>query len=244
MSLEILHRDDDFVAIYKPAGLLVHRTSIDAGETRFCVQILRDQIGREVTPCHRLDKPASGALLFALNRPALKRAQAAFAAARTLKRYLAIVRGWIQEEGQIDYSLRYETDGYNGGGKGKIQHAKTNFRRLAKTELPFAVGKYPGSRYSLVELTPQTGRKHQLRRHLAHLRHPIVGDTRHGDGAHNRFFREHFACHRLLLVATELRFPEDSDMGGLHIRTLPDTDFRRVAEAAGLLAGPEKNVSP
>lgn len=237
MGLELLYQDREFVAIYKPAGLLVHRTPLDSRETRFCVQLLRDQLGATVFPCHRLDKPTAGILLFALNKPALQRAQEAFSTGRALKRYLAVTRGWIAESGTIDYPLRYEHDVHDDRTGGRIQEARTDFQRLAITEIEAPVGRYSTARYSLVSLTPATGRKHQLRRHLAHLRHPIAGDTRHGDGAQNRFFRERFDCHRLLLVATELSFPVDSDPGlaKIRIKTEPDPDFQTVLRQAGLL---------
>lgn len=234
MPLGILYQDDHFAAVYKPAGLLVHRTMLDARETRFCVQMLRDQLGRPVYPCHRLDKPTAGILLFALNKAALRLAQEALGSGQAQKRYLAIVRGWMPESGKIDYPLRYEKDELDPKRPEAPQPAVTNFRRLATTELPHPVGRYSSARYSLVELEPETGRKHQLRRHLAHLRHPIIGDTRHGDGAHNRFFREHFNSHRLLLVATALGFPGGA--GGLPaaITTAPDPEFLATARRAGL----------
>jgi tRNA pseudouridine65 synthase len=237
MRLDLLYKDDQFVAVYKPAGLLVHRTFLDAGETRFCVQILRDQIGAEVFPCHRLDKPTSGILLFALDKPALKQAQEEFASGRALKRYLAIVRGWTAPVGLIDYPLRYEKDDYDERRPKQAQVAITDFQRLATAEVNIPVGRYSSGRYSLVELRPRTGRKHQLRRHLAHLRHPIVGDTRHGDGAQNRFFRTHFHCHRLLLVATGLGFAESSPLAQIRIKARPDEEFLRALEQAGFDLG-------
>jgi tRNA pseudouridine65 synthase len=235
MPLEILYEDDRFVAVYKPAGLLVHRTFLDAGETEFCVQLLRDQLGCEVFPCHRLDKPTAGVLLFARDKSTLRQAQEAFAGGLVRKEYRAIVRGWIAAEGVIDYPLRYEVDDYDGRCPRGPQEAVSRFQRLATTELPVRAGRYPTARYALVSLMPETGRKHQLRRHLAHLRHPIIGDTRHGDGAHNRFFRLQFQSHRLLLVATKLEIPAASALQEMRIEARPDTDFLRVARAAGLI---------
>jgi tRNA pseudouridine65 synthase len=243
MHLDILHRDADFVAVYKPAGLLVHRTFLDAHETRFCVQMLRDQIGCDVFPCHRLDKPTSGIILFALNQPALQQALEAFATGAVTKRYLAIVRGWPPPTGEIDYPLRYEDDDYDARTGGRIQEAKTAFQRLATTELPQPVGRYPTARYSLISLHPSTGRKHQLRRHLAHLRHPIVGDTRHGDGAQNRFFRQHLDCHRLLLTASDLAFSPDSPLREIRIHARPDLDFRAAADQLDL-SEPSEQTHP
>lgn len=234
-SLELLYQDNDFVAVYKPAGLLVHRTWLDAGETRFCVQMLRDQIGKPVFPCHRLDKPTAGILLFALHKPALRQAQEAFAAQQVEREYVAIVRGWIPEAGRIDYPLRYEPDAFDERRPAAIQEAVTDYERLALAEINKPVSRYATARFALVRIRPQSGRKHQIRRHLAHLRHPIVGDTRHGDGAQNRFFREQLQSHRLLLVATGFGFTKKSTLGHIRIVTNPDADFRRVAAGVGPL---------
>ncbi len=204
--LEIVYRGETLVVINKPAGMLVHRTSLDYGETVFAVQRLRDQIGLKVHPVHRLDKPTSGLLLFALNLDALKDLQTQFMERKVEKTYWAIVRGYLSGEGTLDYPLKREVDSYSQATTEVNQNAVTHHRCLAQTELQLPVGRYPTTRYSFVELKPETGRKHQLRRHMAHLRHPIVGDTRHGDGVHNRFFRERWGIHRLLLHAQQLSF--------------------------------------
>ncbi|MCB1123108.1 MAG: tRNA pseudouridine(65) synthase TruC [Verrucomicrobiae bacterium] len=204
--LEIVYRDETCVVINKPAGMLVHRTSLDHGETVFAVQQLRDLLGMQVYPVHRLDKPTSGLLLFALDAETLKALQSQFRERKVEKSYWAVVRGYLSGTGTVDYPLKREVDAYSKSTKEESQSAVTHFRCLAQTELPIPVGRYPTARYSWVQLKPETGRKHQLRRHLAHLRHPIVGDTRHGDGVHNRFFREHFGISRLLLHARTLSF--------------------------------------
>ncbi len=202
---EILYQDKHLVAINKPSGLLVHRSPIDARETRFAIQIIRDQIGQRVYPTHRLDKPTSGVLLFALDRDTASSVNEQFRNRTANKTYLAIVRGHTEKQGHIDYALREQPDSIVGtAGNQLIKEAKeavTDYRCLLQTELPYPVGRYPTTRYSLVELQPKTGRKHQLRRHMKHIFHPVVGDTTHGDGRHNQFFREHFGCHRLLLHA-------------------------------------------
>jgi len=226
--LEILFADDHLVAVHKPSGLLVHRSPIDRRETRFAMQLLRDQLGRRVYPVHRLDKPTSGVLLFALSADSARPLARAFAEGRVEKTYLAVVRGVPAETGTIDHPLREEPDGLAASGadprKG-AQAAVTAFRRLASTELPCAVGRYPSSRYALVEAQPRTGRRHQLRRHFKHLFHPIIGDTKYGEGRHNRFFREAFACHRLLLAAVELAVPHPADGSPLTICTPPEASF-------------------
>jgi tRNA pseudouridine65 synthase len=208
-TLEVLYRDDQLVAVNKPAGLLVHRTGIDAGETRFAVQILRDQLGAPVYPVHRLDKPTSGVLLFGLDS-AVARALAAFFANRQVRKtYLAIVRGFVDDVGEIDYPLKETYDGKGTCPRPDCvspRSAVTRYRCLDRFEVPRPVGRHPTGRYSLVEVRPETGRRHQIRRHLKHVAHPIVGDVRYGDGRHNRLFRECFSCSRMLLAATEIAF--------------------------------------
>jgi tRNA pseudouridine65 synthase len=199
--LRILFRNTDFVAVDKPAGCFVHRSSLDPQASPLVLQLLRDQLNCAVWPCHRLDRPTSGVLLFALNKNALRSAQEAFAAGQIKKTYRAVIRGWIEAEGCVDAPLRRED-----GGRGP-QAARTLYRRVAQAELPTPVGRYLSARLSLVELRPATGRRHQLRRHMAHIRHPILGDTRHGDGAQNRLLRELCRSQQLMLRAVSLALP-------------------------------------
>lgn len=205
--LDILYRDDHLIAIDKPPGLLVHRSDLDRHETRFAVQLLRDQIGRRVQPVHRLDKGTSGVLLFAFDPDITRELSRQFENNAVEKTYLAVVRGWPPEAGVIDHALSRQHDDYGRTLTNKeAQPAQTRFRRLATIELPVAVDRYPTSRYALVELRPLTGRHHQLRRHMKHIGHPIIGDATHGKGVHNRFFQRECACHRLLLACTAITF--------------------------------------
>ncbi len=208
-DLTIVYEDDCLIAIDKPSGLLVHRSWLAKDAREFALQKLRDQIGQHVFPAHRLDRPTSGLLLFAKDADTARALTTEFTERRVAKRYHAVVRGYLGD-GVLDYPLREEldkiADKFADQDKAP-QPAVTGYRCLQQVELPYAVSKkHATTRYSLLELSPQTGRKHQLRRHMAHLRHPIVGDTHHGDGRHNTFFREQFNCHRLLLAATGLRF--------------------------------------
>jgi len=207
--LTLLYRDEAIVVIDKPPGLLVHRSEIDRHETRFAIQILRNQIGQYVWPAHRLDRGTSGVLLFALSSELASKLGKQFEAGTVDKRYLAVVRGHPPESGSIDHPLSRQRDDREWQGERSSQEAQpalTRYRRLATVELPFEVDRYPSSRYALLELEPVTGRRHQLRRHLKHLAHPIIGDATYGKGKHNRFFAEHFGCHRLLLACTGLAF--------------------------------------
>jgi tRNA pseudouridine65 synthase len=204
--LPILHRDEHVVVVDKPSGLLVHRSIIDRYERRFAVQMLRNQLGRRVYPAHRLDKGTSGALAFALDRVSAAALAMQFASSEVRKKYLAVVRGWPEAQGLIDHPLEPVLDDVLGLQPGEARDARTTFRTLATVELPHRVDRYPTARYALVELEPLTGRRHQLRRHLAHASHPIVGDSTYGKGKHNRLFRNLYASQRLLLACTQLTF--------------------------------------
>lgn len=231
--LEIIYQDEYLVAINKPSGLLVHRSNIDRRETRFALQMLRDQIQRHVYPVHRLDKPTSGILLFALSPEIARSLSEQFAAQQVTKRYLAVVRGYVPEHVVIDHPLKEEWDKMTDRRAQKNkppQEAVTEIRRLATAELPVCVDRYPQSRYSLLEAFPRTGRKHQIRRHLKHIAHPVIGDAKHGKGVHNRFFQERFNCHRLLLACVEVHCQHPVNDIPLLLKAGLDQPFLQVIE--------------
>ena len=176
-TLPILYRDERLVVVDKPSGLLVHRSPIDRHETRFALQILRDQLGQRVYAIHRLDKGTSGVLAFGLNPDTAREYGAIFAQRSVVKTYVALVRGWPAVGGTIDRPLAAVEDERSGPPSTEPRESQTSFRRIATFELPVCVVRYPTSRYALVELRPHTGRRHQLRRHLAGESHPIVGDS-------------------------------------------------------------------
>ncbi|MBI4984316.1 MAG: pseudouridylate synthase [Rhodocyclales bacterium] len=234
MALNILYRDDHLIAIDKPAGLLVHRSDIDRHETRFAVQLLRDQIGRRVQPVHRLDKGTSGLLLFAFDSETASRLGAQFECDEVQKTYLAVVRGWPPEAGVIDHALSRRHDDYGRPlTNAAAQPALTRYRRLATVELPVAVDRYPSARYALVELQPLTGRRHQLRRHMKHIGHPVIGDATHGKGVHNRYFQRQFDCARLLLACVEMRFRHPASGAALALRAPVGDAFADVLARLG-----------
>jgi tRNA pseudouridine65 synthase len=205
--LRILHQDEQIVAVDKPPGLLVHRTGLDAGETQFALQLLRDQLGRPVWPAHRLDKGTSGVLLFALDAETARILGQAFDAPdRVHKTYRAVVRGWPAAEGMVDHPLRRMEDDARAG-RTEVQDAQTRYHTLARYELPLPYGDFAVTRCALVELQPLTGRRHQLRRHMKHIAHPIIGDATHGKGPLNRAAAELLGLQRLWLHALRLALP-------------------------------------
>lgn len=207
--LNILYQDDYLVAVDKPAGLFVHRSFMDKDEIYFALQLVRDQIGQYVYPLHRLDRPTSGVLLFALDEQTARVMGEQFNHREIEKTYFALVRGFLTDDGVIDYPLKEKLDkiGDKFAQQDKpAQPAVTHFDTLAQASLPIPVGKFASVRYSLVKLKPKTGRRHQIRRHLAHLRHPIIGDINYGDNKQNPFFHQHFGFKRLMLFAQQLEF--------------------------------------
>ncbi len=207
--LTILYQDEYLVAVDKPAGLFVHRSFMDKDEKYFALQLVRDQVGKYVYPLHRLDKPTSGVLLFALTKEVAQKMGAAFMEHNIDKTYYALTRGHLIGEDLIDYALKEKLDkmGDKFAKTDKpAQEAQTYYQSLCLATLPIAVGKYPSVRYSLVKCLPKTGRRHQIRRHLAHLRHPIIGDINYGDNKQNPFFGEYFHFKRLMLFAQKITF--------------------------------------
>lgn len=221
--LRILYQDDDLVAIDKPDGVLVHRTRI-ARDHVFVLQLLRDQVGRFVYPVHRLDRPTSGVLLFALSSEMAAGLVEAFTTRAVDKRYLAVLRGHVELAGRIEHALREEGEEEDG----PLRDAVTVYTRIAAAELPFSVGDHSVARCCLVEAHPETGRMHQLRRHFKHLSHPVIGDTQHGDGRYNRLFREQFHLHRLLLHAWRMSVPHPRTGVLLQLEAAPSEEFRAL----------------
>lgn len=237
--LDILYQDEHYIAIHKPNGMLVHRTAMDRQATQVAIQLLRDQIGMKVSPVHRLDRPVSGLLLFALTDEALVAGMKLFEERKMHKTYLAIVRGWSPETGSIDSPLAKFIDEDARKKSDTTQSALTDFLTIAKSETPYPTDRYATSRFSLVQLHPHTGRRHQLRRHLAHIRHPIIGDTRHGDNTANKHARLHFGVGRNLLASTELSFTHPFSKESLTLTCPLAANFLAAAESMGLKVEPQ-----
>ncbi|HMI05157.1 MAG TPA: pseudouridine synthase [Pedobacter sp.] len=223
--LEIVYQDDHLIAINKPHGLLVHRSSIAGDAKVFALQMLRDQVGRHVSPVHRLDRKTGGLLLFAFEKDVETAMHQQFMNGEVQKKYLAVLRGYAPDQEDIDYPLAKEN--------GTLQDAFTSFVTLKRAELDVAFGKHPTSRYSLIEATPTTGRMHQLRRHFAHIFYPIIGDRKHGCNKQNKFFKEQWEMTTMLLHASELLFRHPVTGAELHLKAPVQEEFERINQLMG-----------
>ncbi len=197
--MEILYEDDYLIAINKPNGIFMHRTSLDPTATVFVLQTVRDMLDQHVYMIHRLDRKTSGVVVLAKDQETQRNMGIAFQDREVAKQYLAIVRGYTDETGTIEYDLLLDN--------GKTVDSLTTYKTLQRVELDFSSSdKFPTTRYSLVELCPHTGRMHQLRRHMSHIFHPIIGDRPHGCNKQNRIFLERYEMNQLLLHARKLTF--------------------------------------
>lgn len=221
--IEVIHLDTHLAVVDKPAGLMAHASAMARGEDDFLVDRLRAQFGKPVFLVHRLDRATSGCLLIAFDREMAGALGKIFMSRDVRKDYLAICRGWPEPELLVDYPL----DG--GPGKPEKKPAITRFARLATAELAMPSAQHASSRYALVQCTPHTGRYRQIRRHLKHLSHHLIGDSSHGDGRHNRSFRM-LGVHRMLLHAWRLAFAHPVTGAPLHCVAPPDREFRKALQ--------------
>lgn len=226
----VLFEDASLVVANKPAGLAVHRSRMVGADEDFLVDRLRAHVDGPLHPAHRLDRATSGLVLIARSNEAAAALGRQLMARDVSKTYLAVVRGWPDEAGIIDYPLSV------GGLTGEPKPALTRWARLATVEAPIAMGRYPRQRYALLALSLETGRYRQLRRHLHHVHHPIIGDTSHGRGDHNRLFREHYRCHRMLLHAWRLSFRHPVEQIPLSLEAPLDATWLSLLERFGWTA--------
>ncbi len=223
--LEILYRDRYLIAINKPPGLLVHRSPIAKDAEQFAVQELRNQVEQHVFPAHRLDRKTSGVLLFSLDEITHRCTQPLFASKAIAKNYLTIVRGYMDDQGTIDYPLKRDD--------GKVQEAITHYQCLQRCELPVPFGKHLTSRYSLAQITPETGRMHQIRKHMAHIFHPIIGDRPHGCNKQNRLFMEKWKMTQMMLHASSLELIHPMTRENILIKAPLPQEFLRMMKLMG-----------
>lgn len=228
-ELPVLYADAWLAVIDKPAGLMVHDSALARGETDFVADRLRAQFGRPVFLVHRLDRATSGCLLLAFEREVASALGKVLMSREFEKDYLAVCRGWPEDAFTIDHPL----DG--GPGKPLKKPAITRFRRLGSCELAHPSGGFETSRYALLLAQPETGRFRQIRRHLKHASHHLIGDTSHGDGRHNRAFRM-LGIHRMLLHAQRLAFLHP--VTGERVTAIAPAD-RELAKALALFESTE-----
>ena len=221
MHLSVLHRDDRLAVVDKPAGLMVHDSALARGESDFAADRLRLQFGQPIFLVHRLDRATSGCLLLAFDRDTAGALGRVLMSREVEKDYLAVCRGWPEDEFVVDHPL----DG--GPGKPLKKPALTRFTRLATCELDLPSAGFPTSRYALLRAQPQTGRFRQIRRHLKHVSHHLIGDSSHGDGRHNRAFRA-LGIHRMLLHAQRLAFAHPHDGHRVEVVAPLDAQFARA----------------
>lgn len=237
-ALPVLYQDEALAVVNKPAGLMVHDSALARGESDFAADRLREQFGRPIFLIHRLDRATSGCLLLAFDRDTASLLGKTFMArdvdkAAVEKHYLAVCRGWPEPaDGVIDHPL----DG--GPGKPQKKPAITRYTRLATAELPHADARHESSRYALLRCSLDTGRFRQIRRHLKHLSHHLIGDSSHGDGRHNRAFRL-LGVHRMLLHASELGFLHPHSGARVRVTAPGDAQWQR---AMTLLAWDDGNI--
>ncbi len=225
-SIAILYQDDLLAVVDKPAGLMVHDSGLARGQDQFLAEHLRAQLGKPILLIHRLDRGTSGCLLVAFDRDTASALGKAFMSRAVEKDYLAVCRGWPEQQFTIDHDL----DG--GPGRPARKQAITGFVRLATGELDIPSGGFETSRYALLRCRPHTGRFRQIRRHLKHAFHHLIGDTSHGEGRHNRAFRMR-GVQRMLLHARRLSFLHPAT--GVRIEALAplDAEFARALDLFG-----------
>ena len=226
-ELDLLHRDEHLVAVNKPPGLAVHRSRLVGSDEDYLMDRLRLQVDGRLHAVHRLDRATSGVLLVARSSEVAAALGQQLMARTVDKRYLAVVRGWPAEQGEIDYPLT------GSSLRGEPKPALTRWRRLATVEVPIAQGRYPQQRYALLEVMPESGRYRQIRRHFHHVSHHLLGDTSHGRGDHNRLIRQHYGVHRLLLHAACLGVVHPVTQLPLRLVAPLDSAWRRLLDAFG-----------
>ena len=228
--IPVLYEDEQLIAVAKPSGMFVHRSVADRSATEFVVQTVRDQLNCFVYPIHRLDRPTSGVLLLAKSSEAAAIYATMFAERRVQKSYLALVRGFTEDSGRIDRAL--VSDKARGRPPSDPhwvpQEAETMYRTLETFEASFPSGRHATTRCSLVEVSPKTGRYHQIRRHLVGISHPVIGDSDHGDTKLNRVFQQHAGVTRLMLAAVRVEFVHPLTEAGIVIECPPDDSFSSV----------------
>ncbi|HWU75193.1 MAG TPA: pseudouridine synthase [Rhodanobacter sp.] len=226
--IDILYQDDALIAVNKPAGLAVHRSRMVGNAEEFLIDLMREQAGGDVYLAHRLDRATSGVLLIARSKEVASALGEQFMGRDVRKQYLVVVRGWPDPaEATIDYDLPGSRE------TGPRREARTRYRLLDTIEVPIELGRYPQQRYAMLLAEPESGRFRQIRKHLAHIHHPVIGDCQHGRGDHNRLYKQHFGCHRMLLHAWRIEFAHPLTGAPMGIEAPLDEAYARLLARFG-----------
>lgn len=201
MSLQIVFEDDYLICVHKPNNMLVHhaRHSRNVSDEVSLLQLIEEEKGLKVYPIHRLDRKTSGIILLAKETQFISKFQDLFTADEIQKTYYGVVRGFSPDTKVIDSPVK-------GRDANVHKEALTHLKTLEQVLLDIPVKPYDSSRYSLVELSPKTGRMHQLRVHSNKISHPLIGDTKYGDKNHDMMFDEKFGWKNMFLHAGKLEF--------------------------------------
>jgi len=228
-QIRFLWEDDAICVIHKPPRMLVHPRSRRKGHHEVTVlQRLREQLLQDVYSVHRLDRATSGVMVCAKSRQAAAELCRQFRDGEVVKSYFAVVRGFLDEPIVIDRPLNKRSA--SGRRLDVTVPAVSRVSPQYQYELPIPCGRFQTTRCSLIDLRPDTGRWHQLRRHLNHVSHPIIGDVEHGDNSQNRMYRERFQLRRLLLASTQLRFAHPISGQDMQVTCDPDEEFQEILE--------------
>ena len=225
--VRIVYQDEYYVVVYKPVKMAVHR-SFMSEDTEFLLQTVRDMVGKFVYPVHRLDRATSGLVVFALTSEANSALAEVFQDGGMTKHYMAVCRGWLDDSASITHALKRLDPKGKKIKDSEPQESRTDYRVLHRFELPYSTSSFPTSRYSVAEIKLYTGRRHQIRRHFAHISHHLIGDTVYGKGIHNRLFREKLGIDRLLLTAVNLEFDHPFTNARVRCSIEPDPEFQRL----------------
>jgi tRNA pseudouridine65 synthase len=225
MNISICYEDEYIIAVSKPCNVLVHHSHMarNMGDEPTLIDLLKEQYNQKYYPLHRLDRKTSGVILLVKKREDVKVFQDLFKQNKIQKTYYALVRGFTPEKGVIDSPVK-------GRDANVYREAMTVYSKRAQVCLSIPVHPYLNSRYSLLELKPQTGRLHQLRIHLNKISHPIVGDPKYGDRFHNRMFEREFGLSKLFLHASMLCFVHPLTKIEIKIKAAFPVDWLEVAK--------------
>jgi tRNA pseudouridine65 synthase len=226
MSLQIIFEDEYLLCVNKPNNVLVHHAfhSRNVADEDSLLQIIENEKGLKVYPIHRLDRKTSGIILLAKQKEFVSKFQELFTKSEISKTYYGIVRGFSPDEKKIDTPVK-------GRDANVHKEALTYLKTLEKVTLNIPVKPYDSSRYSLVELSPKTGRMHQLRVHANKISHPLIGDAKYGDKNHDLMFEENFGWRNLFLHAGKLEFTHPFSLEKLILKAYFPKDWTALFEA-------------